>query len=127
MNYKGVIIEESLDDLSALSKVTILKTRVEKVTVKHNTPWLLKWTLHIVEIKKADADKIAASLSNALDKKHSSWYADFKNKDYHYIIFSGKIFKVNLKIQKSEYQKIRDFGISIGIPSYQMNFEHLKR
>ena len=35
MNYTGVIIEESLSNISVLREVTIVKTDVEQVTNKH--------------------------------------------------------------------------------------------
>ena len=52
MKFKGIIIKESLADKSVLSKVEIEKTKVEKVTPKHKTPWLSQWTLHTVSIEE---------------------------------------------------------------------------
>ncbi len=124
MNYKGVIIEESLEDKSVLKRVKILKTGVDKVVEKHKTPWLKQWTLHTIEVKEPDVDEVAKLISKSLDKKHSSWYVDFKSQKYHYIVFPDKIFKVGLD---SSYKEARDWGISIGIPKYQLQFEHLKR
>lgn len=40
MDYKGVIIEESLKDKSVLDKVKILRTKEEPVTEGDQTPWL---------------------------------------------------------------------------------------
>ena len=40
MNYKGVIIEESLDNKAVLNKVKIIKTKVSPVVEKHRTPWV---------------------------------------------------------------------------------------
>ena len=40
VDFKGVIIEESLGDVSVLKEVQILNTKVEQVTEKHKTPWL---------------------------------------------------------------------------------------
>ena len=50
MQYKGVVIEESLTDKSILSKVKIESTKVEPITPEHKTPWLTQWTLHTIEI-----------------------------------------------------------------------------
>lgn len=125
MNYKGVIIEESLDDRSVLDNVKTVKTRVEKVTPKHKTPWLTRWTLHTVEIKEANGDAVADLLSKSIETDHaSSWYADFRNDKYHYIIFRGKVFKVG---DGDSYQQARAYGLSLGIPKYQMDFESFKR
>ena len=120
MNFKGVIIEEGLDDKSVLKKIKILNTKVEKVTLKHKTPWLLQWRLHTVEIPEEKADEIAVEISNSLDKEHK-WYADYKNDKYHFIIYRDKIFKVDLS-NPVLYKEAREYGISIGIPEYQIDF-----
>ncbi len=120
MDYQGVIIEESLEDKSVLKEVQILSTKVEQVVEKHKTPWLLQWTLHTVEIPENQADDIAEKISSALEKEHS-WYADFKNEKYHYIIFRDKVFKVE-RGDKAQYDEVVKFGISLGIPEYQLDF-----
>ncbi len=120
MNYKGVIIEESLDNKDVLKEVLILDTNVEPVTKDDKTPWLKQWTLHTVEILEAKADDIADKLSKDLEER-DSWYADFKNDKYHYIIYRGKVFKVDLK-NPVLYEDARQYGISIGIPEHQVDF-----
>lgn len=121
MDYKGVIIEESLDDKSVLGKVKIIETKVEPVTPKHQTPWLKQWTLHTIKIPEDQADQIAQEISKSLETKHTSWYADYKNDRYAFIIYAGKIFKVDLK-NPVLYKEAREYGISIGIPEYQVDF-----
>ena len=120
MNYKGTIIEESLDNLEVLKEVKILSTEIEPVTERHRTPWIKQWTLHAVEIAEDKADHTADLISRDLDKEHS-WYADYKNERYHYIIYRDKIFKVDLS-NPIIYEDARQYGISIGIPDYQVDF-----
>lgn len=120
MNYQGIIIEESLDNKEVLSNVKIIKTKVSPVNEKHRTPWVKQWTMHTIEVLEKDVEKIADQLSKDLDKKHA-WYADFKNENYHFIIFLGKVFKVNLK-NPVLYKDAKAYGISIGIPDYQVDF-----
>ncbi len=120
MSYKGVIIEESLADKSCLKDLKIVSTKIEQVTESHKTPWLEQWTLHTVEIDEDKAELVASQLSNALEKEHE-WYADFKNKEYHYIIFKGKVFKVD-RGSPIEYEKVKEYGVSLGIPDYQLDF-----
>ncbi|MFA6257389.1 MAG: hypothetical protein WC671_00030 [Candidatus Paceibacterota bacterium] len=120
MNYKGVIIEESLDNKEVLGKVKIIKTKISPVVEKHKTPWVKQWTMHTVEITEEEADKITEQLSQDLDKEYD-WYADFKNENYHFIIYRGKIFKVDLK-NPTAYQDAKKFGIALGIPDYQVDF-----
>ena len=130
MNYKGTIIEESLSNKPLLKKVKILQTRVEKVTSHHKTPWVKQWTLHTVEIPEKKSDEIAELLSWSFDPSHPQWYADFKNDKYHFIIYNGQIFKVDLS-NPVQYKGAREYGISIGIPEYQVDFaptdKHWKR
>ena len=120
-NFTGVIIEESLEDAGILKDVKVIKTEVEKVTKEHNTPYLKQWTLHTVEISEEQIDDIAKKISKLLDSSHSDWYADFKNDFYHYIIFSNKVFKVD-RSKKEQYEEVTKYGISLGIPNYQLDF-----
>lgn len=122
MNYKGVIIEESLENKDILSNVKILSTKVEKVTEKHKTPWLSQWTLYTVEIPEKEAKEIANEISKSLDRNHGgSWYADFKNDTHHYIIFRDRVFYIDRK-SKEQYDEAKRYGISLGIPEYQVDF-----
>ena len=121
MNYKGVIIAESLQDLSVLNEVKILKTEVEPITPKHKTPWVKQWTLHTIEIPEEKAQAVAEKISKSFDSEHPHWYADYKNDTYHFIIFAGKVFQVRLA-DPILYKEATKYGISIGIPPYQVDF-----
>ncbi|MBD3252540.1 hypothetical protein GF386_02310 [Candidatus Pacearchaeota archaeon] len=120
MNYRGVIIEESLENKEVLNKVKIISTKVEQVTEKHKTPWVKQWTLHTVEISEEQAETIANEISESLDSQHS-WYADFKNNKFHYIIFRDNIFRIN-RDNKEQYDEAKQHSISLGIPEYQVDF-----
>jgi len=119
-NFIGVIIEESLEKKDVLKKIKILGTKVEKVTEKHKTPWIGRWTLHTFEILENQAEAIAKNLSNSLDSKHD-WYADFKNDSHHYIVFRHKIFFIDRK-SKKQYDEAKKYGLSLGITEYQVDF-----
>lgn len=120
MNFKGVIIEESLKDSTVLGQVKITSTEVEPVKESHKTPWLKQWTLHTVEINESDAQSVAKKVSAALENEHD-WYADFKNEKCHFIIFRDKVFKVN-QDKPEEYEEVKKYGVSLGIPDYQLDF-----
>lgn len=120
-DFVGTIIEESLEDKNVLEDVKILSTKVEKVTEKDKTPWIKQWTLHTVEVHIDQADAVAKKLSMSLDSKHD-WYADFKNNAFHFIIFRDKVFKID-KRNKEQYDEARKYGISLGIPEYQLDFQ----
>ena len=125
MNFRGVIIEESLADKKILEKIKILSTKVVPVTSRHKTPWVKQWTMHTVEVPVAQAREVAEALMHALDSKHN-WYADFENDTRHFIIYPKKIFYVD-RTHKEEYNEVSAYGVSIGIPDYQVDFSsHIK-
>lgn len=121
MNYKGIIIEESLNDTSILNDVKILDTKVEEVTPEHHTPWLNQWTLHTVEIPDEKAESFAEIVRKAIDTEHQSWYADYKNPQWHFIIFPKRVFKIARDDAKG-YQEAKTYGMSLGIPKHQVDF-----
>ncbi len=114
---KGVIIEESLKNNFILKEVKIISTKVEIVTEKHKSS-VKQWTLHTIEIDYDKAEGIAVKLSFLLEDK---WYADFKNEYIHYVIYQNKIFKID-RTKEGEYNEATKYGISIGIPNYQVDF-----
>jgi len=121
MNYKGVIIEESLENKDILQDVTVLSTKVEQVTKEHHTPHLKQWTLHAVEIPEDRGEEVAEKISRVLETSHGHWYADFKNEKFHYIIFRNRVFRVD-RSNPEEYKEVTEYGISLGIPDYQLDF-----
>ncbi len=121
-DYKGVIIEESLEDKGILKDVRIVETKVSQVTERHKTPWLAQWTLHTVMIPFDKSDWVANEISRVLDRNHGgSWYADFRNDKFHFIVFRDKIFKVDTG-SPQQYEEVRKYGRNLGIPEYQLDF-----
>jgi hypothetical protein len=121
-NFRGDVIEESLENTEILKKIKIVSTRVESVRERDQTPWLSQWTLHTVDIPENEAKTIAQEISRSLDRDHGgSWYADFKNATHHYIIYRDKIFYIDRK-SKAQYEAARQYGLALGIPEYQVNF-----
>ena len=124
-NFIGVIIEESLENKTVLQKVKIIHTKIEQVTEKHKTPWINQWTLHTVEIPENHAKGIAKEISTTLASTHA-WYADFKNNLFHYIIFRNRVFRVD-RSQQGQYNEATAYGLTLGIPAYQLDFSpHIK-
>lgn len=122
MNYRGVVIEESLEDRAVLAQVKVLESKVAQVTPKHKTPWLKQWTLDTVEVEEGDAGRVAEAISASLDRSHGgSWYADFLNEWSHYIIFRGKVFLIDRR-NKTEYDEAVRYGLALGIPPHQLDF-----
>ena len=121
MNFTGVIIEESLADRSVLDDVRILSTKIVPVTEKHRTPWVKQWTMHDIDVLAGKAPEVAEKISGALDPEHN-WYADYKTDSEHYIIFRDKVFHITDRSDKRQYDEATAYGISIGIPAYQVDF-----
>lgn len=127
MNFQGVIIEESLTDKSVLKDVKVISSKVEPVNEKHKTPWVKQWTLHTAQIPAKDVASVAEKISKTLDKEHN-WYADFKTETEHYVIYTNKVFHITDRTDKKQYDEATEYGISIGIPDYQVDFSpHLKQ
>lgn len=122
--YSGVIIEESLANRRALEGLNIVKQEVEQVAEEHETPWLAQWTCDTVEIPEEDIESVVQKLSVAIDTEHiGNWYCDFRNNDWHYVVFSGRIFKID-RSKREAYDEMREYALSIGLPEHQLpNFE----
>jgi hypothetical protein len=120
MNFRGIIIEESLEDKKILKNLNILKTTIEKTSPEDNTPWLKKWTMHTIEVTEEKAMETAERIAISLDKNHN-WCVDYKNEEYHFIIFKKKIFVVD-RSRKEEYEDVKRYGLKLGIPEEQLNF-----
>ncbi len=75
-----------------------------------------------MEVPEEEAEAVAQSLAKAIVLGHKgSWYADFRNEKFHYIIFRDKVFKVDRR-NKEQYDEANRFGEALGIPSYQLDF-----
>lgn len=120
MDYKGVIIKESLTDASIIKELKVLQKNVEKITEKENTPWLDKWTMYTVVIDKDKIDYYTKQLSKLIDNKHcDDWYCDFRNNEFHYVVFKGKVFKLNRK-RKQDYLDMQNYAVKRGLPKHQL-------
>lgn len=120
MDFTGTIIDESLKDKTILADLKILKTGVEPVTEKDNTPWLKQWTIHMVEIPEEQAQAMAEKVSRALEGEHSCWYADFKNDKLHYIVFKDRVFTIERA--NGDYAGVKAYGLAQGIPEHELDF-----
>ena len=118
--FRGIIIEESLQDRTVLERARILYTKVEEVTEKSQTPWLSQWTLHMVEIEPEHVDNMAELLSRSLEREHD-WYADFNDGENFYVIFTDRVFTYKKNDGKGRQEAV-EYGQSLGIPDYQLDF-----
>ena len=99
-DFKGVIIEESLEDRNVLKRVKILKTKVEKIPTKYNIPWLSEWTKDIIVVPESEAEEIAEEIRKSLNKKYDNWYVFFNNKQIHFSVNKDKVIKTDKPTDK---------------------------
>ena len=122
LTYTGLVVEESLEDRDCLRLVRIAWTTIEPVSERHQTPWLEQWTLHRIALDDHMAESVARVFQQALDTRHPThWYVDYRNHEWHYIIFKTRIFKVNLN-DIGKYDEVRRHGAELGIPDGQLDF-----
>ncbi len=120
MNYRGIIIEESLVNTDIIKNFQLISQEIEKVEEAHETPWLEQWTCDEVEIADDQIDQAVEELSRLIDTEHiGNWYCDFKNEDWHYVVFSNKVFKIDRK-DKEDYAAMREYAMGIGLPEHQL-------
>ena len=118
MKYTGCIISESLNNKDIINEFTILEKKVDEVTERHGTPDLKVWTMYIVETDEDKVEDMAKRLSQEIIN-NGKWYTDLKCYDYHYIIFSNKVFKVD-RSYPEQYEETKKYGMSLGIPEHQL-------
>ena len=119
--FKGIIIEESLQDPFVLSRMKIISTETETVTENFHTPWLKQWTLHTVEIPEERADEVAEALSLTLLPEPGTWYADFYDARTHYVVFPKRVFKID-RSDASQYEAAKAYGLDQGVPVHQLDW-----
>jgi len=118
MVWKGVIIEESLEDKSLLKLARIIGTSSSTLEAEEE-----KGSLHFHKVEVDDAaknefvDKAKRSIKN-------SWYIHICRGETMVVIFTGKVFEFT-KAQKDKLEQARSYGLSIGILKEQLPTERL--
>ncbi len=126
MNYKGVIIEESLVSKKLLKLCQIISTRVANDDDPKTNAGEPKWTLHQVEVTEQNIGEVVSQLGKNL--KLPNWWADLSLEDEVFIVFHNKIFKggnSDLDFRKHVINYARSLNLPDGqIPlggSYEVN------
>lgn len=107
---RGVIIKESLTDVSILKRFYIAR--------QWNTNDLVPsdgWHLYFVECRRNEVNK----LSNFL--QHGPWYAHFWKEGRMVVVFKERIFEFEMTGTETR-QKAIAYGMSVGIPEEQLDF-----
>lgn len=109
--YKGIIIEESLEDNRILNDFNVVDVQI----TNENNP-NERWHLYKVKVSKEEIEK----LSNLI--KSGKWYMHFwkDNKDI-IAVFRNKIFEFNYD-DKSSWKSAVEYGLSVDMPKEQLDF-----
>lgn len=119
MNFwKGVIIEEGLEEKTILSMVKIVRTDLEKLESEEDVGEL---HFHKVEIDDKQLESfIELSMKNLLD----SWYIHLVKDGVMKVIFRNKVFEAT-KGDTQQFNNIKRYALSQGILEEQIEVERL--
>ncbi|PIN92990.1 hypothetical protein COU61_01120 [Candidatus Pacearchaeota archaeon CG10_big_fil_rev_8_21_14_0_10_35_13] len=107
--YKGTIIEESLEDNRVLNKLDIRKLRVTKERNPAD-----RWHLFSVFVTKKEIIKFSKKIKQG-------WYMHFWKRREVIVIFKNKRFEFDYD-NKESWKPAIEYGISLGIPKKQLDF-----
>ena len=115
--WKGVIIEESLENKDLLGLVKIIGTR-KTVLEREEEKWILNF--HRIELKDGKKDLFVKQAEMSLTK---GWYIHICRNKTMIVIFKGRAFEFEKNDKKLD--EARRYGLSLGIIKEQMPFERL--
>ncbi|MFH1211549.1 MAG: hypothetical protein V1659_01320 [Candidatus Woesearchaeota archaeon] len=107
--YKGVIVEESLEDNRVLNDLEIIKFEISKEENPAN-----RWHLYTIRVSKEEIGRLSENIK-------PKWYAHFWKGRNVIAIFKGKKFEFNFD-DKSSWKSVVEYGLSLGIPKEQLDF-----
>ena len=110
INYKGTIVEESLEDNRILNDIDIIDFRISK----EENP-VDRWHLYTVKVTKDDIQKFSRYI------RSGKWYMHFWNGNDVVAVFKDKVFEFKHD-QKETWKDACDYGRSLGIPEEQLDF-----
>lgn len=116
--WKGVIIRESLQDISVLNDVSIVNTRESRLESEEG-----RGTFHFHSIEVSE-DKIVHVLESLKKSLKPNWYIHLVKGDDIQVIFSGTMMRAKRGNAK-EFEAIKTYALSKGIHADQLPLEHL--
>ena len=116
--WKGVIIEESLEDKSLLKLVKIVQTRLATLT---NEEGKGTFFFHQVCVNDGDIDKVVDKAKRVIKPR---WYMHFCRSEMIIVIFKNKVFK-HMKGNDHSLYDIIKYGKSIGVNEAQLPTDRL--
>jgi hypothetical protein len=113
----GLILKESLSDLSLLDVLQVTKTEIWQVS--NAVSWQpTTWTAISFEVDEAQADRLAEQMSLALKPM---WYINASTPDNVYVIFQDKVFCYP-KGDLAQRLVAQEYGRLAGVPESQLDW-----
>ncbi|MDD2785607.1 MAG: hypothetical protein PHS79_01785 [Patescibacteria group bacterium] len=107
--FKGTIVEESLQDNRILNDLHIIGVEISQDENPAN-----RWHMYSVLVTREDIERLSVTIK-------PKWYMHFwKDRDI-VAIFQGKQFEFNYD-DKSTWAQAVEYGLSQGIPKEQLDF-----
>ncbi len=114
----GLLLQESLNDLSVLDRLRIVKTETwEVANAAEFQPRV--WTAVSFEVDDLQAESVIDALSHAL--KTPGWYIDLRQADRVIVIFPEQVFKYRRGDAAGE-AAAQDYARTSGIPLTQIDW-----
>ena len=108
--YTGIIIEESFDDNRIINQLN-----VSKIHISGDENPKDRWHLYQVHLMKEEIQLLSEHMIE-------TWYMHFWNGTNVIAVFTGNnVFEFNYD-DKSTWNKVLEYGRSVGIPEEQLNF-----
>lgn len=114
-NWKGVILEESLEDKSLIKLTKIISTEKDNLEGEDRV-----MTFHKVEVEDNKKDEF---IQKAMKSIKNGFYTHLVKDKVMYVIFNNHMFKFSKGYP--ELEEARKYGKERGIKEEQMPFEHL--
>jgi len=109
LKYRGIIVEEGLNDNRILNNITVLKMHITGHEQKSE-----RWHLFEVEIEEEFIENVAKEIVG-------NWYAHFWHGTDVIAVFSNKLIKFNY-LDKNTWKEVMEYGRKLDIPEEQLDF-----
>jgi hypothetical protein len=107
--YKGLVVEESLEDNRAINEIEIVKVRI----TKEEDP-AKRWHVYKVKVSTAEMERLSQGI-------RQGWYMHFWKGKRVTVVFKNQRFELDSDYQPSWTPAIQ-YGLFIGIPREQLDF-----
>lgn len=117
---EGTLIVESLRVGAKLEAVPLVVRRITRHRPAGTSPEQpTDWTSLEFEVAEADAERLAETLADALDRP--GWYADYRSETEVFVVFPGRVFRYARGDASGRALAIA-YGREHGVPEHQLDW-----